>query len=115
MSKAANNLKVQGLAFCCGMSELGNFNYDDPPGTPAMTHYHKVNGWVSQPKNADHTTEEQIRAQLQYVGGAVMATTGAGQEYVEPILEKIGFQKVWSFINPGHAKTEVKVWCYLKK
>ena len=97
------------------MSELGNFNYDDPPGTKPMTHYHNVAGsWATQNKNAEHTTEEQIRKQLEYLGGAVMCTTGAGQEYVEPILEKIGFQKVWSFINPGHAKTEVKVWCYLK-
>jgi hypothetical protein len=95
------------------MSELGNFNYIDPPDGKKMTHYHKINGWVPQ-ENAQGTTEEQIRAQIQYSSGAVMASTGAGQEYVEPILEKIGFKNVYTFVNPGHANTPVKVWIYSK-
>lgn len=110
-----SNLRIQPFTFCCGMTELGNFNYDDPPGTKQMTHYHKINnGWNPQPKNAVHTTEEEIKAQMKYVGGGLLATTGAGQEYVEPILEKLGFKNVFTFTNPGHANTDIKVWCYAK-
>lgn len=109
-----SNLRTHGLNFCCGMTELGNFNYDDPPGTPQMTHYHKISGWVPQSKHAEHTTEKEIRAQIQYVSGGVLCTTGAGQEYVEPILAKIGFKHVFTYTNPGHANTDIKVWCYAK-
>lgn len=97
--------------FCCGMQELGNFNYVDPPGGKRMTHYHKVGGsWKSQP-NAEPTTKEEVMATIaRYTNGGIIATTGAGQEYMDPVLEECGFKCVTVFRNPGHANTAVKIW-----
>lgn len=110
-----NHLATNGLTYCCGMVELGNFNYNDPPGTPDMTHYHKLGGgWKAQGKKEEGNTLEQVKAHIQWASGGVMATTGAGQEYMEPILASAGFKNVFTFKNPGHANTLVKVWCYSK-
>ncbi len=109
-----SNLTIRPLEFCCGATELGNFNYIDPPDGKKMTHYHKVGGgWKSQP-NAAGTTKEEIQKQIQYQSGGVVCSTGAGQEYLEPILSELGFRKVFTFINPGHAQTPVHIWCYSK-
>lgn len=93
------------------MTELGNFNYVDPPDAPKMTHYHKVGGGWQVQQNQDYTTKEDVEARLKGIySGAVMATTGVGQEYMDPILTELGFKEVAEFVNPGHAKTNVKVW-----
>lgn len=112
--KKINNLATRGFTYCCGMIELGNFNYIDPPGGKKMTHYHGIGGGWKPQENTEGTTEEEILAQIKWSTGGVMASTGAGQEYVEPILEKIGFKKVFTFVNPGHANTPVNIWCYSK-
>lgn len=108
-----NNLQTNGLMFCCGAMELGNFNYDDPPDAKSMTHYHRVDGgWKTQSKHAERTTKAEIEERLRYAGsGAVLCTTGVGQEYLEPILTECGFDHVSTFRNPGHAGTNVKLWC----
>lgn len=110
-----NNLAMQGMTYCCGMYELGNFNYVDPPGGKKMTHYHKSGGgWASQP-NAAPTTKEDILKRMQgHEAFGIMCSTGAGQEYLEPILEEIGFQRVFTFRNPAHAQTPINVWVYSK-
>ena len=112
--KKINNLTTRGFQFCCGMTELGNFNYIDPPGGKKMTHYHGINGGWSVQQNNDATTEEEIREKMKWLPGGVMASTGAGQEYVEPVLEKIGFKKVYTFVNPGHANTPINLWVFSK-
>lgn len=111
-----NNLQVLASQFCCGMSELGNFNYVDPPDGKKMTHYHKVGGGWSTQQNQDPTTKEDIVQRMGYVDGigALVCTTGAGQEYLDPILAEIGWDHVFTFVNPGHAKTPVKVWLFSK-
>lgn len=111
-----NNLRTYPSTYCCGLVELGNFNYVDPPDGKKMTHYHNNGGgWAAQP-NAEPTTKEQIEKTLSTVYAAgVVCTTGAGQEYLDPILAEIGFTHAASFQNPGHANTEVKLWFYNKK
>ena len=113
-SKKVNNLTTHGFRFCCGMTELGNFNYIDPPDGKKMTHYHGIGGGWTPQQNAEATTEAEILEKIKWIPGGVMASTGAGQEYVEPILEKIGFKKVYTFVNPGHANTPINIWCYSK-
>lgn len=108
-----NNLNTRGLEFCCGMTELGNFNYVDPPGGKKMSHYHKIGGWRLQENNPGNTLT-QIKAAMARGGAGIMASTGAGQEYVEPILAELGWKHVFTFRNPSHADTPVKVWCYSK-
>lgn len=113
MSKV-NNVQTHGMYFCCGMQELGNFNYVDPPGGKSMPHYHNIGGgWRSQ-QNADKTTKDEILKSMAGYGGGVVCTTGAGQEYVEPILEEIGFKRVFTYKNPGHAQTPISLWAYSK-
>ena len=112
-----NNLMLSPFQYCCGGVELGNFNYVDTKPFNA-THFHKKNGgWQSNPNEKDDpTTYEDIEKKLMEVHAALcVATTGAGQEYVEPHLEKLGFKMVYAFINPGHANTEVKLWARAKK
>lgn len=105
-----NNLRTNPAAYCCGLVELGNFNYIDPPGGKKMTHYHKLGGWSVQ-QNADPTTKEEIQAVLKNIYAAgVICTTGAGQEYLEPVLEELGFKRSATFNNPGHAGTDVNLW-----
>ena len=110
-----NNIAHHPSRFCCGMTEIGNFNYVDPEGGKKMTHYHSINGsWASQP-NADYTTKEDVLERIKYLtSGNLICSTGAGQEYMDPILEEIGFRHVFTFVNPGHAQTPVKIWCYSK-
>lgn len=110
-----NNLQVMMTQFCCGMAELGNFNYVDPPGGKGMSHYHKVgHGWQPQ-KNAEPTTKDEILQRVRNSGGVgVICTTGAGQEYLDPILPTCGFTHVSTFINPSHANTPVKIWVYIR-
>lgn len=109
-----NNLQVLMTQFCCGMAELGNFNYVDPPGGKKMTHYHRVNGWQAQ-QNAEPTTKEDILQRVRSGGGVgVICTTGAGQEYLDSILPECGFKHVETFINPSHANTPVKIWVYVR-
>lgn len=112
-----NNLAFRALEYCCGGTELGNFNYVDLPDAKGMTHYHKVGSWKSNPnEKGDPTTAEDLAVKMQYMHSAlVMATTGSGQEYMEPILANAGFNHVFSFINPDHANTEVKLWARAKK
>lgn len=112
-----NNLAFRAMEYCCGGTELGNFNYVDLPDAKKMNHYHKVGGWKANPNDkGDPTTEEDIRVKMQYMHSAlVVATTGSGQEYMEPILSKAGFQHVFTFINPDHADTPVKLWAKAKK
>lgn len=111
-----NNLQVLGTQFCCGMSELGNFNYVDPPDGVKMSHFHKVGGeWATQ-KNAGPTTKEDVEQRIRNTGSAaVVCTTGAGQEYLDDILPQCGFKHVSTFINPGHANTPVKVWVWARE
>lgn len=107
-----NNLAYRGLNFCCGMFEFGNFNYVDPEDGKHMSHFHQVNGWKSQP-NAQPTTKAEIEEKIKHIGhSGVICSTGAGQEYLEPILEEVGFKRVYTFKNPGHAGTPVTVWCF---
>lgn len=110
-----SNLSLFSTQFCCGMSELGNFDYIDPEGT-SMTHYHKVDGtWKTQDgKSKTGTTKEEIQNKIKYANG-IIATTGKGQEYVEPLLLECGFKHIYSFTNTGHYQTEIKVWAYSKK
>lgn len=115
MSSKVNNLAIRGLEYCCGMVELGNFNYVDPPGGKKMTHYHKLDGSWSSQQNAIPTTKEEVLERMRGSEGmGIMCSTGAGQEYLEPILEEIGFSRVFTFRNPGHANTPVSVWVYSK-
>jgi hypothetical protein len=110
-----NHLQVLMTQFCCGMAELGNFNYVDPPDGKKMTHYHKVGGWQSQP-NAEPTTKEEILERMKSSGGvATVCTTGAGQEYLDAILPECGFTQVSTFTNPSHANTPVKIWVHIRK
>lgn len=111
-----NNLNFKALDFCCGGTEFGNFNYVDLPESKRMTHYHKVGGWKSSPNSQDDpTTKADIEEKLRYVSSSlVMATTGSGQEYVEPILAEMGFSHVFTFLNPDHANTPVKLWVKAK-
>ena len=105
-----NNLRTNPSAYCCGLTELGNFNYIDPPKGKKMTHYHKLGGWEVQ-QNQDPTTKEELQATLTHVYGAgVICTTGAGQEYLDPTLKELGFVEAAGFTNPGHANTGVKLW-----
>jgi hypothetical protein len=106
-----NNLRTANAQYCCGMVELGNFNYIDPPDGKKMTHFHKVgSGWSVQ-ENAEPTTREDIEKALQNTFAAcIVCTTGAGQEYLEPTLAEVGFKHVFTFKNPGHANTDVKLW-----
>lgn len=107
-----NNLRTHPSAYCCGLTELGNFNYIDPPGGKKMTHYHNTGGWSVQ-QNQDPTTKEDILAMLKMCYGAgVVCTTGAGQEYLDPTLKEIGFVECATFLNPGHANTPVKLWFF---
>lgn len=113
-----NNLATRPLDYCCGGVELGNFNYVDPPDGKKMSHYHKVSStWKSRPNEQDDpTTMADLKEKLQYVHSSlVMATTGAGQEYVEPLLQELGFQHVFTFVNLDHADTPVKLWARAKK
>lgn len=112
--RGPNNITVSPSKFCCGLQELGNFNYVDPPGGKQMTHYHMIGGsWRTQ-QNAKPSTKEDVLEKMRYVStnSAILATTGAGQEYMDPVLQEIGFRHVYTFINSGHAKTPVKVWLY---
>jgi hypothetical protein len=109
-----NNITSRPSTYCCGMTELGNFNYVDPPDGKKMTHYHMIGGsWATQ-QNQEPSTKEDLVNAMKYLNAAVLATTGAGQEYMDPILEEVGFRHVFTFVNPGHAQTPVKVWCYAK-
>lgn len=109
-----NNIQTHGLYFCCGAVELGNFNYVDPKDGKQMPHYHNIGGsWKAQ-QNAAESTEKDILDAIRYASGGVICSTGAGQEYVEPILEKIGFKRVFTFRNSGHAQTPISIWCYSK-
>lgn len=110
-----NNLQVMATQFCCGMSEFGNFNYVDPEDGKRMSHYHKVGGGWKTQTNQEPTTKQDILDRLKFAGSAaVVCTTGAGQEYLDPILPECGFKHVSTFINPGHANTPVKVWVYVR-
>jgi hypothetical protein len=109
-----NNLQVQPSAFCCGLAELGNFNYQDPEDGVKVTHYHRKGTWQSV-SNAQGTTLTQVKQAIAYNPGAVLCTTGVGQEYMEPILKEAGFVHVFSYQNPGHAKTEIKMWMFAQK
>lgn len=113
-----NNLRIQPTQFCCGLAELGNFNYIDPPDGKRMTHYHKVgSGWQTQQNVApeDGTSLADIKQVVaQNYSSGMICTTGAGQEYVEPLLAEAGFEHISTFYNPGHANTAVKVWIYRK-
>ena len=108
-------IAVAGSHFCCGVSEIGNFNYVKDRGPRGFSHYHKVGGtWAAQ-KAADPTTEEELKSVLRgvlYSSGAVFCTTGADQEYMEPILRKVGFREQL-FKNNTHEKGEVKLWLLL--
>lgn len=109
-----NNITTHPSTFCCGLVELGNFNYVDPPGGKKMIHYHKLNNtWAAQ-QNQEPNTKEDVLERMKYITSGVVASTGAGQEYMDPILADIGFRHVFTFINPGHAQTPVKIWCYSK-
>lgn len=110
----ANNLQLSAMRFCCGAQELGNFNYVDLEDGKDMTHYHLIGGGWAPQQNAQPTTKDEILAKLGTYGGGVVASTGAGQEYLEPILAEIGFKHVFTFQNPGHAKTDIKLWAYSK-
>lgn len=109
-----NNLQLTGTRFCCGMSEFGNFNY---VGGKEMSHFHRPkdsSGWDRQHDTNDPTTLEDIKSALKYANTGVICTTGEGQAYLEPTLREYGFKHVFSYINPGHYRTEIKVWCYAK-
>lgn len=108
-----NNITTYPSTYCCGLQELGNFNYVDPEGGKKMTHYHKIGQSWSVQQNQDMSTKEDVLGRMG-ANQAYIATTGAGQEYMDPILSEIGFKHVFTFINPGHAQTPVKVWCYSK-
>lgn len=112
----SKNLMTRPSEYCCGLTELGNFDYIDPPDGKKMTHYHKIGGsWSVQGNAKEGTTKEQILATMGRVHSAgYVCTTGAGQEYVEPLLAEIGFQNVFTYINPGHASTPIKMWVYSK-
>lgn len=107
-----NHVRVSPLQYCCGMWELGNFNYIDLPGSKSMTHFHKMSGWSSQRSRPDDpTTYEDVANALKPCGNAgVVCTTGSGQEYMDSVLVACGFEHVSTFVNPGHAQTPVKVW-----
>jgi hypothetical protein len=108
-----NNVTTAPSQFCCGMVELGNFNYVDPPGGKKMTHYHKIHGsWAVQQNNEPTTKADVLERMGNKARTCYMCTTGAGQEYMEPILQEIGFYNTFTFINPDHAKTPVKLWVY---
>lgn len=111
-----SNLSVINTQFCCGMSEMGNFDYIDPKDV-SMAHYHKVGGgWKTvDGKEKPGTTKEEILEKLKYTSSGVIASTGKGQEYMEPILAECGFKHVFSFQNTGHYQTEIKVWVWAKK
>lgn len=113
-SSRVNNVTTQNSAYCCGMVELGNFNYVDPPGGKKMTHFHKVGGTWKTQANAEPTTKEDILARMGVPGSGFIATTGAGQEYLEPVLKEIGFTEAAEFRNPDHANTGVKLWVFVR-
>jgi hypothetical protein len=107
-----NHIQTQNSAYCCGMVELGNFNYVDPPDGKKMVHYHKVGGSWQVQRDNDYTTKEDVKRAMEVPGAGFIATTGAGQEYMDPILAELGFKHVSTFINPGHAGTPVKLWVF---
>lgn len=102
-------LSVRGTAFCCGLAELGNFNYT----AKSFTHYHAGNNGGWQQVGADKpTTREEVIEKLvsscQGYGG-VIATTGKDQEYVDELLPSLGFV-FFEFQNRAHFRTGVKIW-----
>lgn len=106
-------LVISASHYSCGIMEMGNFNYVKDMGPKGMPHYHKIGGWVRQAK-APETTEQEIRfllegQVLQGGCGGVTCSTGADQEYVEPILEKLGFVG-HEFVARSHEKGRVKLW-----
>jgi hypothetical protein len=78
-----------------------------------MTHYHKLSGWAVQ-QNAEPTTVEDVKAKMHEISSGGICTTGAGQEYMDPILVEAGWKHVFTYINTGHAQTPIKVWMYAK-
>jgi hypothetical protein len=116
MSDHVNNLASRPLNYCCGGTEVGNFNYVDEKEFKA-THFHRVGGgWKANPNaKGDPTTMDDLRHLVHSVYSALtIATTGAGQEYMEPLLAEMDFQHVFTFPNPGHANTPVKLWARAK-
>ena len=101
-----------GSNFCCGVVEIGNFNYLKDRGPKGMPHYHKSgSGWATQ-KAAEPTSIKELVQVLNSVtsySGAVICTTGADQEYMEPLLREVGFCEN-AFVNRGHEQGEVKFW-----
>ena len=98
--------------FCCGIMEIGNFGYTEdrmPNGTP---HFHRPNGRGSDTvvKKAKPTTKQEvldvIKTAVNHGTGAIITSIGVHQEYMEPILLELGFEK-FEFKNRCHERTKV--------
>ena len=102
-------ISVASSHFCCGLAEMGNFNYTGEK----FTHYHRPNGNGSDTvvKAGKPTTREEILEKLKAntSRGGIICTTGVDQEYLNDILPTLGFVNI-PFTNRTHYKTEVKLW-----
>lgn len=104
-------ISIRPSNFCCGMFELGNFGYDKFNCSNGNTHYHRgqqSGGWEAI-KNTELTTKEEIlKAVNKSQASAVVCSTSEHQEYLIPILEEIGFIKV--FFKSRWSNAESAVW-----
>jgi hypothetical protein len=100
--------------YCCGIAMMGNFNYLKERGPKGLAHYHRPavgSGWTVVGKG-EPTTEKEIRDMVEHIKmsyGAIIATTGADQEYVDEILPRLGFTRQ-KFTNKIHEQGTVNIW-----
>lgn len=98
--------------YCCGIVEIGNFEYTKDRGPKGGNHFHKIGGGWQTQKAAPGTSEGEIRSVVfgltKHYGG-VICSTGADQEYLDDILPRLGFVRT-DFTNVVHERGTVKFW-----